>query len=1690
MRIDNRYNIISKISETNSNIVYNVSDKNTGKTLALKLLKTSEPIFCTRFKKEYHILQTLTHPSIVDVYDLASTKYKKRESLYFTMDFIDGIPVNQYFRKNGYERFLQIFLETLHIIKFIHKKGLMHCDLKPHHILVDKSGRIKLIDFGFSLFKKSIDLKEIGGTLRYIAPEILKGEDPDARTEIYSLGIIMYESLTSSKVFDSKKTNDIIQSVLNKPLSPIHSKKDVPDFLKGIILKMTDKLRMNRYSSVEAVIEAIENKGRIQRKKKNIDKVLFSNFIGREEYLKTTFKLLNKSSQGQGQILFFEGLTGIGKTRLLKEIEYRLFLEGKNIQYTRIIAKEEQNFDWLLQLLKRTGSKLTHLRELIKKGEVNLSGNHKYLFFENIEKELKELLLKQKKTLVFVVDDINLVSKILSEFILYTSNYIEKNRIFLIFATEIIPEHFLRTIEKGGYDNIQRVILRGLNKQETSIFIKNLLGVVTNIDSLNSFVFEKTEGTPYFTEELLKEIVERKLLTKSGNKLIYDISELKKIPVPKNVASFVQERIKKLSYNEKELLKIVSVFGVSIPHFWLTNLSPFSEFESLKVCQSLYNMQFISISHEQKYDFTHKILKELIYNEIKKKEKINIHNKVYKFLKTIKETPYILQQKAFHSYTANSPEAELFLYRILRKALKSQDIETAIECFKKLYGMVGKNLLKEIDVDSLVKIGNYFTRLGEYDNANNLYTNLLAAVINKKDRINILHNLAVLKTVKGEYKKAEKVFKDLLAITKKPKDRRFELLTDFGWLYFCKGDYVRAEEMYRDGFTLSSQLKRKILLGKLFYNLGILKQQTEAFEEAKDYGKKALRISNEFNNQSYKIASLDLLGRIEQQRRRYNNAIPYYKKALKHLDKTKDLLRSVSILRNLSLILYRSGQLDSCEKGIINGLNLAKKLGNLNEIAYLFYLYGTLLSREGEFQAAEDFLKKSYDIGVSINDYYSQFSSITELSLIFAFKGKKNEFDEYHKKAIGLEKYISDKKELLKIDLIRGTEKFVSQDYKRSISNFGKIESTIGKINAPEYQIPAIIYMGLSLSRIGKRKDGLEVVKHAKKIMKSSTMYLFKEEIDLAEIELDGAKISIAIENRIKKLITNTEFKKQRFLYARFISLLSDIRLKQFRKKKDNNYLLEGFKLLKEAKVIFEEIDASTFSERVNNQFIEIIDDFIRNEAIKPKKERYLEILKELGETIRHIDNPEELKVAFLSLAKRITGAERGLFLTFDENSEDFYVTGKDIDNVTIKDAKMISKNVIKRVKKTKRPLISYDAKQDKRFSKSESVLINDIKSILCIPIISEDRVFGTLYLDSRKKHGLFSKADEDFFTSLSNLLAGSLKKSLEYKEIEEETVLLKKQLIVRFGPKNIIGKSSEMQDVFDKIERAAKTDIPVLILGETGTGKELVVGTIHLLSKRKEKTFSIVDCVALPPSLLESELFGYTKGAFTGAKNDKKGILEASKGGTLFIDEIGDASNAVQSNLLRFLDTGEVKKIGAIKHQKVNTRIIAATNKDLQQLVAIGKFREDLYYRLNKFIIHLPTLRERKEDIKPLIEHFIELFNRKYNKSIQAFESDTFELMLKYDWPGNIRELESEIERCVLYCDKTFITKELLSPRISRLPPRISSLKEMDEVMKVKHIQNTLDFTGGNITKTAQLLKINRKTIQRLLKKHRIKNS
>jgi Nif-specific regulatory protein len=343
-----------------------------------------------------------------------------------------------------------------------------------------------------------------------------------------------------------------------------------------------------------------------------------------------------------------------------------------------------------------------------------------------------------------------------------------------------------------------------------------------------------------------------------------------------------------------------------------------------------------------------------------------------------------------------------------------------------------------------------------------------------------------------------------------------------------------------------------------------------------------------------------------------------------------------------------------------------------------------------------------------------------------------------------------------------------------------------------------------------------------------------------------------------------------------------------------------------------------------------------------------------------------------------------------------------------------------------------------------------------------------------------------------------TLKRALEFRDLKRENQNLRNQLKKKYKFENIIGDSEKMHQIFETIEKVADTDSTILILGESGTGKELIAKAIHYNSYRREGPFIPVNCAAIPSELLESELFGHEKGAFTNAIRTRIGRFELANGGTVFLDEIGDMSPNLQSKLLRVLQERQFERIGGVKTVKVDIRIIAATHEDLKVAVEQGKFRQDLYYRLNVIPIQVPPLRERKSDIPLLVHHFLNHFNRSKKRKIQGINNEALNRFLEYYWPGNVRELENIIERIVILTNNDSITVQDLPEKIQTLsrdeqaplfeiPEEGISLDNALNEFEKKLILQALNKTGWIKNKAAQLLNLNRTTLIEKIKRQNL---
>jgi len=485
--------------------------------------------------------------------------------------------------------------------------------------------------------------------------------------------------------------------------------------------------------------------------------------------------------------------------------------------------------------------------------------------------------------------------------------------------------------------------------------------------------------------------------------------------------------------------------------------------------------------------------------------------------------------------------------------------------------------------------------------------------------------------------------------------------------------------------------------------------------------------------------------------------------------------------------------------------------------------------------------------------------------------------------------------------------------------------------------------------------------------------------------------------------------------------------------------------------------------------------------------------LRAISSWVSSVQDLDKLLQLIIESATGVVGAEAASLLLLDRTTNSLYfkvATGAKGD--AVKDFKVkVGQGIAGHVAQTGQPLLIADAGQDSRWMREISDSIDfETRSMACVPLSIRGQTIGVVQVINKSDQSQFTQADMTVLEEFSSLAALAIGSARNLEQVRQENLDLKKEL----GEKHqIIGKSMVLEKVLTDAQKLSRTKTTALIQGESGTGKELLARLIHRESPRRDKPLVVLNCAALPETLLESELFGYEKGAFTGAAGRKIGKFEAAHEGTLFLDEIGEMAPGIQAKLLRVLQEGVFYRVGGTTPITVDVRVLSATNKKLMKEVKAGKFREDLYYRLNVVQLPIPPLRERLEDVAFLVGHFLEVFKKETGLSNLTISESAMEKMSGYNWPGNIRELRNAIERAVVMGDGKSIQPEDLP--ITASLPKFAGLKvglTLEEALnefKKEFILLNLKHTGGNRSKAAKVMDIQRTYLSRLITRYEIRD-
>ncbi|MCE9625758.1 MAG: sigma 54-interacting transcriptional regulator [Deltaproteobacteria bacterium] len=1599
-----RYRLEGLLGAGGMGAVFRAWDKERSREVAIKWLKGSaSEADLRRFREEVRVLTRIHHPNLIKIYDFHPEMKAVVEgeissipnmmvtdsSPCFAMEYLPFPTLDQYQEPVAAESFLEIFVQALQGLHYLHSRGILHRDLKPSNVAVTGDKIVKLLDFGLaeSGGDRASESRAMG-TLAYQAPETYWGRH-DESGDLFSLGVLSYEILTRTLPF-SQALSEISQVQAPRRLASL--RPDLPEYLGDLIHRMIELPAGRRPSSAASILRFLQKHlphlpslPEAGDGGMGLDR---PNWIRRESEISALIEEWRETlAGGFPRIVELHGPTGVGRSRLLEEWLWKLRLEGHEVQ----TVGPEQAESWYRN--SETRNPYEDLITLLK----NAGKTPRWLQFTDLH-AWPPVALNVLRIFLSLLGDSKLPWCCLLEWNEDLASEETRNRIRNPSLT--LP-----------WKNLP---LRDLSPNQTLAFIHAAL-----------------------VDDPIPEPLARRIAIQSGGRPLLAIALLKEKhsqALPGTLREATRSRLTRLSAEERRLLALTLVQDEA----WTTEtISEATSWPAEKISELEENLEreaWIQKSgNTGGRTLRHPSLRAIIEEELSPEILGSAHHdwRVY-------------WQKRF-------PEAAVGIEAcyLTRHALAEADGETA-----KKYGFAA---------------AEYFLLNDREGEAAEIFEKLLPGAKSPRERSYLQAQLAPLYYRQAEYEKSLEAYdrwyserEDDASQLQKLKHCWYTALVRFSWGKTGEAGAL-LEEALRIGDGIRYPAHRPYLVR--VHNLSAALAEKNRDEE------KALS----HLRQSESLAEGDPLalgeiehriGRWHQERLEWTEAESYYRRSLAHYQKAANP-QAEGIARNALAMLHLSeGKLDEALNEISSALEASKSGRDYLQQARYRENLGLIQMARGEYGEAEAIFAESRRLLEILGQESDRLLLPLHRLQLSQLIGNM-ELAAYWTEAIEVRSQALRERDLLidyrlataEGDLLRGEASMARQ---KILAAFAETENHSAY---DKWRVMLALlrcrWMSAGLSDFGNagafpdlggpicrlwRALG-DFFASPNSVQDEAALYSVLEAVracESPELRLEGylhlaKNLELRNLNRLAHLLREAAITEWQNL---FIKLPEELQM-DFEKNRGLDQLEENLqKLLPRSKAQVPGTSAAPspasgevqVSEARFRQFSEI------NRQIAEKTD-----LKELLERV-------------MDAAIEFTGAERGFLLLrkagdANDSPEGFEVqAARHLSQHNLKtDEFSLSMSAVRKAVEMGTYLLTDNARLDPRFQEKKSVVLHQLTSILVVPLEQSGKIHGAIYLDHRLQPGCFKKEDIlllNAFASqaalaiqkarlLEELQIANAKLSVEVRDQAQHIQALTGELTeardqLRYEYSEIVGQSPQMMQVFQLLDHVTATSIPVWIWGESGTGKELVARSLHENSPRKNGPFVSENCSAIPENLLESELFGHKRGAFTHADRDRIGLLEQASGGTLFLDEVADMSLGMQAKLLRAFQEGEIRPLGSGKKVKVDVRLVTASNRDLAQMVREETFRQDLFFRINGLTVRLPPLRERKTDIPLLVEAFMKKLGKQFSLPKSEMTEAAYQAMYQYTWPGNIRELESVLRNALLFAKGRPIGPELLALNFS----------------------------------------------------------
>jgi Nif-specific regulatory protein len=1713
--ISQRYEVVRPLGEGGTGSVLLVRDLHQGRrTVALKLLRAEavDPESVARFKDEFRSMTRLRHPNLAEVYDFGTLAETGQH--YLTMEYVEGHDLTSLRWPVVRDRFDDLVVQCLRALDYIHSRGFLHNDIKPHNVLIRPSSQVKVVDFGLAQRQADPAQPGLSGTIHYIAPERFRSTMLDARSDLYSLGVVLYELLTGALPYDGADAGRLVTAILGGRPRPARAvNPEIPERMETFVRALMAHDPADRPASASAALDLLNAGGarpqRLDTPETYASYVTSGRFVGRDRDLDDLLSLATAHAAAppdddtRPRLVAVRGPSGIGKSSLLRELKHRLQLAGTRILSGRCFEEGGVPFQPFVEVLRQLPDPAglpAGLRPIIDQvlppsaesdaategaggasPEASATAGRGRAAGPQIDRdELNSGLAQSLDWLaqgvpgVIVLEDMHwsdspsvdllehlILRKIRGPWLVIASLRDEEGRTAPVGA--LLERH-------ADSARLRRIDLKPLDLDQVTEFIASMLPFSESPSGLARILVERTEGNPLYLEELMKSLAEEGGLRRSGAAWLAEEGPLRAIRLPPSLAGAVAKRLGGLAPAERAVVEALSVFNRPVDAGLLATALGTTAAAIGGSIEGLDRLRLVALETERGgaplVRLSHSRIRDTAYTAIDTDRRGPLHLAVGTAIEEShrSSTHEVVEELAHHFAAAGDRErGPQYCLRAAENATAIFDYRRGVDHLTRALALLPLEKA-EPRLEALYGIANVMTNeLGDYDGGYRHARQLEEEAGRAGNAIRLASGLrlqALSLAFGGKEEGAVEIARRAVD-TARPTGHRAEIVSCLNYLGIVlarRGEDRKALPFFEEANALSeaAQDVHSLVMGLnnlALCHLGLgepstsLKLWERFIQVTREHGLTYAYHHFSPNVHMARVETGDLLA-----------AIPILEEGLAWSRDHANFETAGHHLSSLSQLHAMRGLFDKALGAVEEVRGLRRQTGDAaGQIILVDYL-GNVHREVGRLERAEATHREGLDLARSLHSRMQEGFLLASLAADLLEMDRLDDARDVAREALALGQEIDHDQITFHAWCVRALIAAKRRDRKAIATATRRIAG----LDTRPLRYPSRLQMHLVLGRcslaVGRPADaerearsGLEAARGGFREFEWKLQALLGEALagrGLPEQSADAYNAALAV---IRQIASDIEDPVMREDYEK------DPRRQEVVRKAAES----GVRPMPAAFPVVDARDAPV---------------------------RMLATIYEITQIINSILDLKELLNKVMDLAIDIVAAERGLiFLYRSETDEMEMVVGRNIEHQTIKDATEYSRSILKEAGRG-RAILSHDASADARFRQYASVTLYSIRSLLCVPLKIRNGIIGTVYVDTRKPGVVFSEDDLKFLEAFANQAAIAIENARLYEQVRQENQYLRRAVQERYGYENIIGRSPRMREVFTLLSRVATSSLPVMIRGESGTGKELVARAVHHNSTRRDRKFFSENCAALPDTLLESELFGHVKGAFTGADATRRGLFELADGGTLFLDEIGDMSMSLQSKLLRVLQDGELRPLGSEETRRVDVRVISATNRDLEAMTKQKTFREDLYFRLKVITVKLPPLRDRREDIPLLVDHFLGRIARENKAPKLRVDPALTSVLTRYDWPGNVRELENQIYKLAL-----FTSGDTLSLEDARNddefvrafhPP---GAKGVETGITREDLERALSESQGNRDAAARHLGISRATMFRKLKQFEI---